>query len=190
MHFLSYFHLSSAACVHWTSVTITETTAIWRFVLCFHLLASHWSAIKQSIEFAWSEHNSDGWDANKDGVLEGRQHHTLDMELFGPSAWLNGFYLAALKAGAEMAEYFGEEEKAKEYLDLFQQGKAWVDQRLFNGSYYIQQIDLRDRTILDKFDSGQSLFHESATAAYWNDEVGEIKYQIGEGCGIDQVVAQ
>lgn len=153
-------------------------------------LASHWSAIKQSIEFAWSEHNPDGWDANKDGVLEGRQHHTLDMELFGPSAWLNGFYLAALKAGAEMAEYFGEEAKAKEYLDLFQQGKAWVDQHLFNGSYYMQQIDLRERTLLDKFDSGQSLFQESATAAYWNDEVGEIKYQIGEGCGIDQVVAQ
>ena len=35
------------------------------------------------------------------GVLEGRQHHTLDMELFGPSAWLQGMYLAALKASAE-----------------------------------------------------------------------------------------
>lgn len=26
--------------------------------------------------------------AAADGVLEGRQHHTLDMELFGPSSWL------------------------------------------------------------------------------------------------------
>lgn len=31
---------------------------------------------------------------NQDGILEGRQHHTMDMELFGPSSWLNGFILA------------------------------------------------------------------------------------------------
>ena len=38
----------------------------------------------------------DAWDLDGDGVLEGRQHHTLDMELFGPSSWLEGFYLLAL----------------------------------------------------------------------------------------------
>ncbi len=47
-------------------------------------LKRHWPAIKSNISFAWSAANVDKWDADKDGVLEGRQHHTLDMELFGP----------------------------------------------------------------------------------------------------------
>lgn len=44
-------------------------------------LASVWPMVKKSIEFAWSPENEDRWDRDKDGVLEGRQHHTLDMEL-------------------------------------------------------------------------------------------------------------
>ena len=62
-------------------------------------LRGHWETLKKNISFAWAESNPDRWDADRDGVLEGRQHHTLDMELFGPNAWLNGFYLAALGGG-------------------------------------------------------------------------------------------
>ena len=59
-----------------------------------------------AIAFAWHPDNEDRWDPDKTGVLWGRQHHTLDMELFGPNAWLTGFYLGALKAAAEMAEHW------------------------------------------------------------------------------------
>ncbi|CAI6083834.1 GH116 family glycosyl-hydrolase [Cohnella sp. JJ-181] len=153
-------------------------------------LRANWEAIKSSLEFAWSEANPDRWDADKDGVMEGRQHHTLDMELFGPNAWLNGFYLAALKAAAEMADRLGEPDKGAEYRDLFARGKAWTDAHLFDGRYYGQKIDLTDRGLLERYNEGASLFGERAADAYWNEEAGEIKYQIGEGCGIDQVVAQ
>ena len=34
--------------------------------------------------------------------MEGRQHHTLDMEMFGENAWLSGLYLGGLKAGANI----------------------------------------------------------------------------------------
>jgi GH15 family glucan-1,4-alpha-glucosidase len=53
------------------------------------------------------------------------------MELSGPNSWLTGFYLAALKAEAEIAEYFGENDKAKEYRALFKKGKKWADKHLF-----------------------------------------------------------
>ena len=69
-----------------------------------------WPAIKKNISFAWSESNIDKWDLKKTGVISGRQHHTLDMELFGPNSWLTGFYLAALKAAAEMAHYLKDNE--------------------------------------------------------------------------------
>ena len=55
------------------------------------------------LEYAWSAEYPDRWDPDCTGVLWGRQHHTLDMELFGPNAWLTGFYLRALKAAAQMA---------------------------------------------------------------------------------------
>src|SRR5262249_34588245 len=79
-------------------------------------LRTLWPAIQRAIEFAWHPHNPDRWDPERTGVLWGRQHHTLDMELFGPNSWLTGFYLGALLAGARMAEHLGDTAKAKAYL--------------------------------------------------------------------------
>ncbi len=144
-------------------------------------LRKNWNDIKRVLEYAWSDKNPDEWDKNRDGVLEGRQHHTLDMELFGPSSWLEGMYLLALSAAAEMAEAMGEADKAAEWRTLFEKGRAWTRENLFNGRYFIQKIDLTDKNMTDKFE---------ASAEYWNDEAGQIKYQIGEGSSIDQVLAQ
>lgn len=144
-------------------------------------LRKNWKNIVKILEYAWSKKNPDQWDRNKDGVLEGRQHHTLDMELFGPSSWLQSMYLAALKAGAEMAEYLGEKEKAREYTELFQKGYAWTRDNLFNGSYFIHKIDLKDKSVPEHFD---------CLDLYWNEEKEEIKYQIGEGSEIDQMLGQ
>jgi uncharacterized protein (DUF608 family) len=113
--------------------------------------------------------------------MEGRQHHTLDMELFGPSSWLQGFYMAALRAGEEMARYLGEEDTAADYRKLFENSYAWCRDNLFNGEYFIQKVDLEDKCELDRYEgAGQ----------YWNDESKEIKYQIGQGCEIDQLCGQ
>lgn len=157
-------------------------------------LKGHWQGIKQNIEYAWSERNPDKWDADKDGVLEGRQHHTLDMELFGPNAWLTGMYLGALLAGAEMAAHLGDNEAESEFRGLFEKGKRYVEEELFNGSYFYHKLDITDKSILEGFDTPSELGiiqgGSSVVAAYWDDEHGEIKYQMGEGCAIDQVLAQ
>ncbi|MBE6702007.1 MAG: hypothetical protein E7585_01150 [Ruminococcaceae bacterium] len=139
-----------------------------------------WPTVKKVLEYAWSEENKDAWDRDKDGVLEGRQHHTLDVELYGPSSWLEGFYLAALKAAAEMATYLGERDKAAEYLEIFEKGKRWTAENLFNGSYFVQKVDVTDHTLIERYGGER----------YWNSECGEIKYQIGEGCAIDQLLGQ
>jgi uncharacterized protein (DUF608 family) len=75
----------------------------------------------------------------------------------------------------------GEPETAAEFREIFIRGKAWTDKNLFNGEYYIQRIDLADRSLTEQFDVAN---------VYWNEEHGEIKYQIGEGCEIDQLLAQ
>lgn len=144
-------------------------------------LKKYWPQVKKTLEFAWSRENRFQWDPGETGVLTGRQHHTLDMELFGPNSWLTGYYLGALKAGAYLARKAGDTDAAAHYETLFQKGTAYVEAHLFNGQHYIQEIDLRDQKILKKF--GQN-------DVYWNKETKEMKYQYQEGCEIDQVIAQ
>ena len=145
-------------------------------------LKQWWPAVRKSINFAWAPTNTDKWDPEKSGVLSGRQHHTLDVELFGPNSWLAGFYLGALRAGVEMAEACGDPESASDYRKLFSKGKEWVDANLFNGEYYHQKVDIKNRAEIEPFGD--------ANQYYWDEEHQEIKYQLLEGCGIDQVVAQ
>lgn len=173
------------ACVDGQMGGVIKAYREWKICGDDEWLKSNWEGIKASLEYAWHENNFDGWDRDKDGVLEGRQHHTLDMELFGPSSWLEGFYLAALKAGAEMASHLGENDSADEYMRLFESGKKWSDEHLFNGEYFIQKVDLNDKATLEKHTECGN-----AVDTYWNSEAGEIKYQIGEGSSIDQLCAQ
>lgn len=170
---------------------VMKTYRDWKICGDTDWLRSIWPQVKQSLEFAWSPANEDLWDPDKTGVLWGRQHHTLDMELFGPNSWLTGFYLGALKAAAEMAEHLGEHDSASEYMAIFERGKAWTDQHLFNGEFYIQRIDLKDREQLRAFDGGSITLKAGKTSdVYWNDEDDEVKYQIGDGSVIDQILAQ
>jgi uncharacterized protein (DUF608 family) len=152
----------------------------WKFSGDNEWLRRHSAGIFRMLEYAWSEENPDRWDADMDGVLEGRQHHTLDMELFGPSSWLEGLYLLALDCGAEMAIALGDESRAKLYSSLYESGRAWMNEHLFNGRYFHQAVELSSKALLDRYD---------AAPKYWNEEAQEIKYQVAEGCIIDQMLA-
>ena len=160
---------------------VIKTYREWKISGNDEWLRRNWEKVKSVLEFAWSDKNACEWDKNKTGVATGRQHHTLDMELFGPSSWLQGFYLAALKAASEMADYLGETDKAQEYLALYEKGREWTKQNLFNGEYFIQKVDLKDRSVPEHF---------GVADRYWNDEAGEIKYQIDGGSAIDQLLGQ
>ncbi|MCI5778721.1 MAG: non-lysosomal glucosylceramidase [Lentisphaeria bacterium] len=143
-------------------------------------LKQWYPALKQMLGYAWSPENPDRWDPERRGVLTGRQHHTLDMELFGPSSWLTGHYLGALDALSRMAETVGDLDFARTCRELFAKGKKYCDETLFNGEYFGQKIDLADRSVCEKFADAEH---------YWNDEAKELKYQIGSGLEIDSVVA-
>lgn len=173
------------ACVDGQMGSVLRAYREWKLSGDSEWLKKWWPYVKKSVEYAWSPDNRDRWDPEKKGVITGRQHHTLDVELFGPNAWLTGFYLAALKAGAEMAEYLGEAETAEEYRSIFQSGQAYLEQHLFNGRHYIQQIDVKDSSVLDPYKE-----NDPGVTYYWNDEKKELKYQYAEGCEIDQMVAQ
>lgn len=143
-----------------------------------NLLRSLWPKVKKALEFCWVK---GGWDADKDGVMEGCQHNTMDVEYYGPNLQMGTWYLGALRAAEEMAMYLREHEFAKTCRGLFEQGKNWIDENLFNGEYYEQQICLpgRNSKIL------RSLLLEVETK-----NVTKSDYQLGTACLIDQLVGQ
>jgi len=168
------------ACLDGSMLTVVKTYREWKISGDDEWLRAHWDAVQRILAYAWHEENPDAWDRDRDGVLEGRQHHTLDMELFGPSSWLEGLYLAALSAAAEMADHLGEHEKAADYRALFAKGYAYTKENLFNGRYFIQKVDLSEKAYIERFGCPE----------YWNEEQNQLKYQIADGCEIDQMLAQ
>jgi hypothetical protein len=92
---------------------------------------------RNALEYAWRE---GGWDADRDGVMEGVQHNTYDVEFYGPNPLSGVYYLGALRACEEMARAAGDAPFAAECRRLFDNGSKWLDANLFNGEYYIQKI--------------------------------------------------
>ena len=142
-----------------------------------------WPTIRKTVEYAWSPNNPDRWDPEQTGILYGRQHHTLDMELYGPNAWLSAHYLGALDAAARMADFMADDEFAAQCRTIRAKGIEYLNDKLFNGEYFCQNANLTDYDYLAGFGT-------DAVEKYWNAESKEIKYQIVDGCGVDAPLAQ
>jgi uncharacterized protein (DUF608 family) len=142
------------------------------------MLRSLWPNARRALEFCW---RPGGWDADEDGVMEGCQHNTMDVEYYGPNPQMGTWYLGALRAMEEMANYVGESEFAAKCRRLFEQGKTWVDANLFNGDYYEHHIrpPKRDELILDGLRVGMGSI-----------DVEDPALQLGAGCLVDQLVGQ
>lgn len=167
------------ACVDGQMGEVFKTYREWKISGDTEWLKERAPAVFSMLEYAWSKDNPDKWDADCDGVMEGRQHHTLDEELFGPSSWLEGMYLLALDCGSKIAAIVGDGEREKKYRELYENGKAWTNENLWNGRYFFQKVDVDDKEIVMRLNGER----------YWNSEAQEIKYQIADGCAIDQVLA-
>ncbi len=118
-----------------------------------------WPAVKLALEYAWVK-----WDADRDGVMEGEQHNTYDIEFYGANTMMGTLYLGALEAAARMASHLGDDKSAESYRRVYAKGRARLDQLLWSGEYYIQTVD------------------ESQPKA--------SRYQYGEGCLSDQLLGQ
>ena len=140
-------------------------------------LRSFWPRIKEAIAFSWIK---GGWDPNRDGVLEGVQHNTYDVEFYGPNPLCGIYYLGALRAAEEIARILGQTNEAEEYRGLFEKGSRWTDANLFNGEYYFQQV----RSI------PKSDIAPSTVSGMGSERSEQPEFQLGEGCLADQLIGQ
>jgi uncharacterized protein (DUF608 family) len=140
-------------------------------------LCDLWPRVKKAMEFAWVP---GGWDAGHNGVLEGVQHNTYDVEFYGPNPLCSIYYLGALRAAGEMATAAGDNVSAQEYQRLFEKGSRWIDANLFNGEFYIQRIKgFKKNEIAPSLQGGMGTENPEAP-----------DYQVGGGCLADQLIGQ
>jgi uncharacterized protein (DUF608 family) len=120
-------------------------------------LALVWPGVKRAISYA-----ADHWDRDGDGVLDGKQHNTYDIEFYGPNPLCGIYYLAALRAVEELGNIMEEFDFSKYCRGLFERGQQQLDDNLWNGEYYIQKLE----------------------------DVNAYRYQHGKGCLSDQLLGQ
>lgn len=131
--------------------------------------------LKKLLAFAWLP---GGWDADQDGVMEGAQHNTYDVEFFGPNPICGTWYLAALRAMEEIARTLGDDAFAQKCHTLLENGSRWMDENLFNGEFYVQQV----RPVPDH--------PHPMTTPRKGDYPHYRDSQLGDACAIDQLVGQ
>ncbi len=158
----------------------------WRLTGDLEWLRQVWPKAKKALEFAWIK---GGWDEDQDGMMEGCQHNTYDVAFFGPNPFSGVIYLAALRAGEEMAKALGDNSSAARYHRLFENGSRLIDSTIFNGEYYIQRIQGRPES---EIAPGLMIFETDPdlpdTAAFV--DTRDPFNQMGEGCLADQLLGQ
>lgn len=136
-----------------------------------------WPHAKRALAFAWIP---GGWDADQDGVMEGCQHNTMDVEYYGPNPQMGAWYLAALRAGEAMARHLGDDAFATRCAALAERGSRWMDEHLFNGDYYEHHIQPLDAAQIA----------EGLRVGMGSDDLSDPDLQLGAGCLVDQLVGQ
>lgn len=151
---------------------VLRTYREWRISGDERWLASIWPAVRRSLEYAWLV-----WDRDRDGVIEGLQHNTYDIEFLGPNPLIGTLYLAALEAAARIATRLGQHDFASECRELRDRGSAWIDEHLFNGEYYEQEVRPEAGT--------DAIFPITGVQG----QVGPL-FQVATGCLSDQLIGQ
>lgn len=133
-------------------------------------LRRYWEQCRKALAYAWTE---GGWDADRDGVMEGSQRNTMDVNYFGPNGQMEFWYMGALRAAEKMAVAMKDKAFADECWTIFKKASAYADTALFNGEYYEQKITDRD------------------TFEFLPEDSDRIpSYQLGKACLVDQLAGQ
>ncbi|MBT5425007.1 MAG: hypothetical protein HOK84_02370 [Bacteroidetes bacterium] len=162
----------------WTGVaadgqmgTIMKMYRDWQLSGDTEFLTKSWPMVKSALAFAWEENS---WDADADGVMEGSQHNTMDVNYSGPNPQMQFWYLGALKAAGRMALTMNDIKFANKCAAIYKQGSKWTDKNLFNGEYYDHQVlDPQTKELITDYSAPNMPM-----------------YQLAKGCLVDQLVGQ
>ena len=152
----------------------------WRISGDTQWMADLWPRVRASLDYCIST-----WDPHHKGVLEEPHHNTYDIEFWGPDSMCSSFYLGALSAAVAMGQALGED--VHEYEILRSKGKHYLEDKLFNGDYFFQEVqqDKAAPTIISNHAVEPQRQSPEATALF---EREGPHYQYGTGCLADGVI--
>jgi uncharacterized protein (DUF608 family) len=127
-----------------------------------------WPVVKQALSFLIGQDAGEA-DGEADGLLDGKQHNTYDIDFFGANTMVGSMYLGALAAGAQMAARMGEPEFAARCKELLRRGSEATMQRLWNGEYFVQQVDGKAHP---KWQYGNGCLSDQLLGQWFADQVG------------------
>ena len=154
----------------------------WRISGNTDWLRTLWPQIKKSMNFC-----IETWDPNHNGVLSEPHHNTYDIEFWGPDAMCSSFYLGALKAMTLMGKALIDNEPL--YQELLDKGQKYLDEKLYNGEYFYQQVQWKGLKAKDPI-TAMTL---GISGGYSKEAIDILtkegpKYQYGKGCLSDGVL--
>ena len=109
----------------------------WRISGDSDWLRELWPQVKASMNYCIAT-----WDPNHNGVLSEPHHNTYDIEFWGPDPMCSSFYIGALKAMTLMGKALIDNDPL--YGELLDKGQKYLDDRLYNGEYFYQQVQWKD----------------------------------------------
>ncbi|MBS1597403.1 MAG: hypothetical protein JST75_04205 [Bacteroidetes bacterium] len=125
------------------------------------------------------------WDPRGKGVVEEPHHNTYDIEFWGPDGMCTSFYLGALKAMIEMGSHLKKD--MSKYKELYAKGKEQIETNLYDGEYFIQDIEYKNLNANDPA-KAKSFGGEYSKEAVDILQKEGPKYQYGRGCLSDGVL--
>ena len=137
-------------------------------------------AIRQSMDYCIQT-----WDPREVGALEEPHHNTYDIEFWGPDGMCTGFYTGALQAIVLMGKALGED--VSRYETLMAKSKEYMENKLYDGEYFIQDVRWKDLSTPDPTQA-QSFHTQYTPEAVAVLEKEGPKYQYGTGCLSDGVL--
>ncbi len=129
------------------------------------------------------------WDPKNKGVIEEPHHNTYDIEFWGPDGMCTSFYLGALHAIIQMAQFLKKKKDVAVYQKLHEKGRKFIETELYNGEYFYQKIQVTGLNAPNPIEASVK-----SMGGQYSDEARQLlekegpKYQYGTGCLSDGVL--
>ena len=156
----------------------------WRISGDTEWLRRLWPRVHQSLDYCIAT-----WDPDHRGALFEPHHNTYDVEFWGADGMCTSFYLAGLDAAIRMGNTLGED--VAPWEKILAVGKRYAEEELFNGEYFIQNIQWENLHAPSPVEMSKRSFNVD-----YSPESLEIlqregpKYQYGKGCLSDGVLGE
>jgi uncharacterized protein (DUF608 family) len=152
----------------------------WRISGNIDWLRTIYPFVKSSMDYC-----IETWDPRRIGAVEEPHHNTYDIEFWRPNGMITSFYSGALHAIVLMGKALNE--NVSEYETLLVKNKDYMENKLYDGEYFIQNIQWKDLNAPDP--TKLQTFHtQYSTEALKLLEKEGPKYQYGKGCLSDGVI--